>query len=123
MEGLEAKLAAEMVGDGFTEADLEAADNLVQLSFSGGGEEDDDRAEDSSSSRSSTLSVNKAAEAVAAGEHQHADGDDDDETGLDRRVRKRYRLLAELYVATLPVKDGGRKRKKSERMGLPPRKL
>ncbi|KAL5219915.1 hypothetical protein ABZP36_024628 [Zizania latifolia] len=114
---MEAKPAAEMAGDGFTEADLEAADNLVQLSVSGGGEEDD-RAEASSSSRTSTLSVNKAAEAVA-GEQ----AGDDDETGLDTRVRKRYRLLAELYAATLPVKDGGRKRKKSERMGLQQRKL
>ncbi|KAL5229902.1 hypothetical protein ABZP36_028678 [Zizania latifolia] len=97
-----------MASDGFTAADLEAADHLVQLIVSGGGEagDEDDRAEASSSS---TLSVNKA-EAVARGPAA-------DETGLlDRRVRKRYRLLAELYAATRLVMDGGGggKRKKRE---------
>ncbi|KAG8087715.1 hypothetical protein GUJ93_ZPchr0010g9704 [Zizania palustris] len=89
-----------MASDGFTAADLEAADHLVQLGGGGGDAVDeDDRAEASSSSSSSTLSVNKA-EAVARGPPA-------DETGLmDRRVRKRHRLLADLYAATRLAKDG-----------------
>ncbi|KAF0898331.1 hypothetical protein E2562_007182 [Oryza meyeriana var. granulata] len=91
MEVEESKPAGVVVGDGFTEADLAAADQLVQLSVSGGCEEDG-----CDSSSSTTLSVNNA-EAVVAREVQ-ADGDDD--MGLDRRVRKRYRLLSDLYAAT-----------------------
>ncbi|BAF24356.2 uncharacterized protein [Oryza sativa Japonica Group] len=98
------------VGDGFfTEADLAAADQLVQLSVSGGGCEDDGY----DSSSSTTLQSVNNAEASAA-------MDDDDDMGLDRRVRKRYRHLSELYAATLPVKEnhgGGKRKKREEDMG------
>uniref|UniRef100_A0A0E0ENR1 Uncharacterized protein n=1 Tax=Oryza meridionalis TaxID=40149 RepID=A0A0E0ENR1_9ORYZ len=102
------------VGDGFffTEADLAAADQLVQLSVSGGGCEDDGY---DSSSSTTLQSVNNAEAAAAM--------DDDDDMGLDRRVRKRYRLLSELYAATLPVKEnhggggGGKRKKREEEIG------
>ncbi|XP_051202191.1 uncharacterized protein [Lolium perenne] len=114
----------------FTEADLAAADQLVQLSASGGPE----AAAPTSSSRSvnntemaaatdmadqlvqlsggggaemasptssslSARSVNDA-EAAAGREVDHRD----DDGVVDRRARKRYRLLAELYHATRPAK-------------------
>uniref|UniRef100_A0A0E0LXQ4 Uncharacterized protein n=1 Tax=Oryza punctata TaxID=4537 RepID=A0A0E0LXQ4_ORYPU len=102
------------VGDGFfTEADLAAADQLVQLSVSGGGCEDDGY----DTSSSTTLQSVNNAEAAAR------DDDEDDDMGLDRRVRKRYRLLSDLYAATLPVKEnhggvgGGKRKKREEEMG------
>ncbi|XP_062191360.1 uncharacterized protein LOC133895220 [Phragmites australis] len=69
----------------FTEADLAAADQLMQLSVSGGGEEEDQEA-----CSSSARSVNNA---VAGEREEHAGM-------VDRRARKRYRLVSELYAAT-----------------------
>ena len=90
----------------FTEAELAAADQLVQLSGSG-----DEAASESGSPRS----VNTCAGGAAAWEEEERQ-----EAGggleLDRRARKRYRLLSELYGATRPVAGAGagsaRKRKR-----------
>ncbi|KAK3129575.1 hypothetical protein QOZ80_6BG0481840 [Eleusine coracana subsp. coracana] len=85
----------------FTEAELAAADQLVQLSGSGGGW--DDEASPSSSS-SSPRSVNTAAVAWEEGEQEVVvalPGPAGDE--LDRRARKRYRLLSDLYAVTRPA--------------------
>ncbi|XP_040383038.1 uncharacterized protein LOC121055192 [Oryza brachyantha] len=120
MEVEERKPAAGMGADGFTEADLAAADQLVQLSasFSGGGGCEEDGCDSSSSA---TLSVNNADAAALAREFLQAD----DDMGFDRRVRKKYRLLSELYAATRPVKEkgggddgGGKRKKREEEMGM-----
>ncbi|CAN6198744.1 unnamed protein product [Urochloa humidicola] len=88
------------LGGMFTEAELAAADLLVQLSGSGGG--DDGAASESESPRS----VNTCAGAVAWEEEEEerkaAAG-----LELDRRARKRYRLVSELYDATRPVAGAG----------------
>lgn len=96
-------------GDGFgcffTEAELAAADQLVQLSASG-----EATAASASSPTSSTLSVNKGGgEAAARGTTLAAAEDDKDAAAwpMDRRARKRYRTVAELYEATRPAKRGG----------------
>ncbi|CAN6205187.1 unnamed protein product [Urochloa humidicola] len=101
------------LGGLFTEAELAAADLLVQLSGSGGG--DDGAAPESESPRS----VNTCAGAAAweAEERREAAAA---ALELDRRARKRYRLLSELYDATKPVACAGagsanaRKRKRSD---------
>lgn len=86
-------------GGEFTADDLAAADQLVQLSVSGGGGGD----EEDQCCSTSPRSVNNA--------------EDDACRGLvDRRARKRYRLVSELYAATRQVKaagagGGGRRRK------------
>ena len=94
------------LGGLFTEAELAAADLLVQLS---GGGEGDEAASESGSPRS----VNTCAGGAAAWEEEQ------EEAGgleLDRRTRKRYRLVSELYGATRPVAGAGagsaRKRKR-----------
>ncbi|GJM99398.1 hypothetical protein PR202_ga16492 [Eleusine coracana subsp. coracana] len=81
----------------FTEAELAAADQLVQLSGSGGGW--DDEASPSSSS-SSPRSVNTAAVAWEEGEQEVVALAGPAGEELDRRARKRYRLLSDLYAAT-----------------------
>ncbi|TVU04606.1 hypothetical protein EJB05_47726, partial [Eragrostis curvula] len=106
---------------GFTADDLAAADQLVQLSVSGGGEEDA-----CSSSSLSARSVNnaEAVAPVAAREDEEQDGEDGDDANagvVDRRARKRYRLVSELYAATKRVKSstaggGGSRRKSRDRM-------
>ncbi|KAL6661953.1 hypothetical protein ACP70R_001337 [Stipagrostis hirtigluma subsp. patula] len=92
-------------GGEFTEADLAAADQLVQLSVSGGGGDEEQC--------SSAGSVNNA---EAGGEEE----DDDDAGVVDRRARKRYRLVSDLYAATRQVKaaaaGAGSKRKSKDRM-------
>ncbi|CAM0911704.1 unnamed protein product [Alopecurus aequalis] len=98
------------LADGFfTEADLAAADQLVQLSVSGGAE-----AASPTSSAVSARSVNNT-EVLAGREDCYDHG------VLDRRARKRYRRVAELYHATRPVKrDGaGGKRRREEISGNP----
>ncbi|KAG8050402.1 hypothetical protein GUJ93_ZPchr0009g1845 [Zizania palustris] len=101
----------------FTAAELAVAAQLVQLSGSGGEE-----ASSSSSRTSSPRSVNTctAKEAESAGVVE-AEEEVKEFAGLfaggvelDRRARKRYRLLSELYVATAPFKRGAacRKRKR-----------
>ncbi|KAM0858936.1 hypothetical protein ACQ4PT_047530 [Festuca glaucescens] len=120
----------------FTEADLAAADQLVQLSVSGGAEV----SAPTSSSRSAR-SVNNTEMAAATkmadqlvqlsggGGSEMAsptssslsarsvnnteaaagrEGDHRDDDGVvDTRARKRYRWVAELYDATRPAKRGG----------------
>jgi hypothetical protein len=107
---MEVEMAASMLGvDGyFTEADLAAADQLVQLSVSGGAEE---VASPTASSRSAR-SVNNT-EAAAGREHDRRD----DDGVVDRRARNRYRRVAELYRATRPAKRGGAggKRRREDR--------
>ncbi|KAJ1290628.1 hypothetical protein BS78_02G259100 [Paspalum vaginatum] len=91
----------------FTEAELAAADQLVQLSGSSGGDE--------AAATESPRSVNTCTGAAAWQEV----ADLGLVMELDRRARKRYRLLTELYAATRPVDgaDAGdarkRKRKRS----------
>lgn len=93
------------VGDLFTEAELAAADLLVQLSGSAGGA-DDEAASDSGSPRSVNTGAAWAEEreAMTMG------------LELDRRATKRYRLVSELYDATRRVDGSGegnaRKRKR-----------
>uniref|UniRef100_A0ACD5ZTA4 Uncharacterized protein n=1 Tax=Avena sativa TaxID=4498 RepID=A0ACD5ZTA4_AVESA len=90
----------------FTEADLAAADQLVQLSVSGGPASP-------TSSSLSARSVNNT-EAAAGREDDHDGG------VMDKRARKRYRQVAELYHATRPVIKrggggaGGSKRRREE---------
>uniref|UniRef100_A0ACD6ALH3 Uncharacterized protein n=1 Tax=Avena sativa TaxID=4498 RepID=A0ACD6ALH3_AVESA len=100
-----ASMAPELGVDGyFTEADLAAADQLVQLSVSGGPASP-------TSSSLSALSVNNT-EATAGREDDHDGG------VVDKRARKRYRRVAELYHATRPVIKrggaGGNKRRREE---------
>jgi hypothetical protein len=120
-----ASMAPGLGADGdFTEADLAAADQLVQLSVSGGAE----AASPTSSSLSARsvnnteaadklvqLSANKGAEAASpASSSLSANNtgaaarkeDDQDDGVVDRRARKRYRRVAELYRATRPAKRG-----------------
>jgi chaperonin GroEL (HSP60 family) len=93
----------------FTEAELAAADQLVQLSGSFGWDE-------ASSSSSSLLSVNTGA--VSWKEEEVVD----EKELVDRRAKKRYRLLSELYAArsclradsTIP---SARKRKRHGKAG------
>uniref|UniRef100_A0A0D9W843 Uncharacterized protein n=1 Tax=Leersia perrieri TaxID=77586 RepID=A0A0D9W843_9ORYZ len=84
----------DLAGDGFTEEDLEAADQLMQLSGRGARQEDEDR---------SSLQEDNA-EMMA----EQDDDDDDDDWGTRDRKRKRprFRSLSEL----LEVKDGGSRR-------------
>ncbi|PAN13598.1 hypothetical protein PAHAL_2G349600 [Panicum hallii] len=98
------------LGGLFTEAELAAADLLVQLSGSGGG--GDEAASESGSPRS----VNTCAGAAAWEEEEEAGG-----LELDRRARKRYRLVSELYGATRPVAcaGAGSARKRKRRHGPP----
>lgn len=108
----------------FTPDDLAAADQLVQLSVSGGGDEHHDACS-SASTLSSPRSVNNAEALVAAARE---DDDDDEEEGgdenagvVDRRARKRYRRVSELYAATRRVKtseDAGRGGKRKSRDGI-----
>jgi hypothetical protein len=79
----------------FTEAELAAADQLVQLSASFGG---DDEKSQSSSPRSVNTGAVTWEEVV-------------EEEELDRRARKRCRLLSDLYAVTRPLTGGARKRK------------
>uniref|UniRef100_A0A0D9XAL1 Uncharacterized protein n=1 Tax=Leersia perrieri TaxID=77586 RepID=A0A0D9XAL1_9ORYZ len=114
------------IGDGFTEADLAAADHLVQLSVSGGCEEDDGYCSSSTTLQSVNNAETTAALAMAKGDEiEDEDEDEDDDMGIDRRIRKKYRLLSELYAATKPVTadeekvagagaGGGYKRKKRD---------
>ena len=95
------------LGGLFTEAELAAADLLVQLGGSGGG------GDEAPSESGSPRSVNTCAGGAAAWEEEQ------EEAGgleLDRRTRKRYRLVSELYGATRPVAGAGagsaRKRKR-----------
>ncbi|CAL5087089.1 unnamed protein product [Urochloa decumbens] len=97
------------LGGMFTEAELAAADLLVQLSGSGGG--DDGAASESESPRS----VNTCAGAAAWEEREAAAG-----LELDRRARKRYRLLSELYDATRPVAGAGAGNERKRKRGHQP---
>jgi len=87
----------------FTEAELAVADQLVQLSGSGGGDE----AAESESPRS----VNTCAGAAAWEEREEEEvvvaGVGIGTMELDRRARKRYRLLSDVYAATRPVMTTG----------------
>jgi hypothetical protein len=121
-----ASMAPGLGADGdFTEADLAAADQLVQLSVSGGAEaasptssslsarsvnntEAADKlvqlsaGAEAASPTSSSLSARSANNTGAAARKE----DDQDNGVVDRRARKRYRRVAELYSATRPAKRG-----------------
>ena len=103
-------MAPGLAGGFFTEADLAAADQLVQLSVSGGA-----------SPTSSSLSAHSVNNTEVAAGSRREDGCDDDGV-MDRRARKRYRRVAELYHATRPVKLGGAggKRRREEISGNHP---
>ncbi|KAM0869438.1 hypothetical protein ACQ4PT_040673 [Festuca glaucescens] len=90
--------SARSVNNTETAAATEMADQLVQLSASGGPE----AAASPTSSSLSARSVNNAV-ASAGREDDHRD----DDGVVDRRARKRYRRVAELYHATRPAKRGG----------------
>ncbi|XP_062193612.1 uncharacterized protein LOC133897041 [Phragmites australis] len=94
-------------GGFFTEAELAAADQLVQLSFNSGGGGGD---EESSSPRSVNTCTGTAA--WEAGEDMVVGGLG---VELDRRARKRYRLLSELYAATRPVRGSAASSRKRKR--------
>ncbi|KAG8057602.1 hypothetical protein GUJ93_ZPchr0002g25257 [Zizania palustris] len=92
------------LGGLFTAAELAVADQLVQLSGSGGDEEASPSSSSTTTTTSSLRSVNTCAAAASREEEftwLAAGGME-----LDRRARKRYRLLSELYAATAPVKRG-----------------
>ncbi|KAL6601352.1 hypothetical protein ACP70R_044572 [Stipagrostis hirtigluma subsp. patula] len=104
------------IGGLFTEAELAAADLLVQLSGGGGG--------DDAPSSSSPRSVNTCAGAAAWEEEVEVPFGLglEVELDLDGRTRKRYRLLSELYAATRPVRgasaaaSSARKRKRDDEL-------
>jgi hypothetical protein len=98
------------LGGLFTEAELVAADLLVQLSGSGGGDGGGEAAPES------PRSVNTCAGAAAWAEKER---EREAVLGLelDRRARKRYRLVSELYDATRPVVAGcAMKRKRGQHL-------
>jgi hypothetical protein len=82
----------------FTADDLAAADQLVQLSVSGGGDDDVDQWEAFSSSSPRSVNNNAASAAAAA----RVEEEEEDSGVVDRRARKRYRLVSDLYDATKP---------------------
>jgi hypothetical protein len=88
-------------------AATKTADSLVQLSGGGGAE----MASPTSSSLSARSVNNTQAAAVREDDHR------DDDGVVDRRARKRYRRVAELYRATRPAKRGGAggKRRREDR--------
>ncbi|ONM61217.1 uncharacterized protein [Zea mays] len=100
------------LGDLFTEAELAVADHLVQLSGSGEGDE-------TASGPESPRSVNTCAGVAAWEERAEVAGLGLGTMELDRRARKRCRLLSDVYAATRPVigADAGnaRKRKRGRR--------
>ncbi|XP_062199582.1 uncharacterized protein LOC133902027 [Phragmites australis] len=97
------------LGGLFTEAELAAADQLVQLSGGGG---------DEAPSSSSPRSVNTCTGTAAwEGEGKTAIGGLGVE--LDRRARKRCRLLSELYAATRPMAGAAASTRKRKRHGEP----
>ncbi|WVZ91761.1 hypothetical protein U9M48_037887 [Paspalum notatum var. saurae] len=103
------------VGEEFTADDLAAADQLVQLSVSGGGGGAEEEEEEEQCCSSSARSVNN--EQGGAARERGDDGDEEedqldaaDEGVVDRRARKRYRLVSELYAATAPKAAGGKRR-------------
>ncbi|RCV12721.1 hypothetical protein SEVIR_2G302800v4 [Setaria viridis] len=102
------------LGGLFTEAEMAAADLLVQLSGSGGGD-------DGGAAPESPRSVNTCAGAAAWAEEEEREREAVLGLELDRRARKRYRLVSELYDATRPVAGAGagagsaRKRKRGHR--------
>ena len=102
------------VGGEFTADDLAAADQLVQLSVSGGGDDDEEDQHEAFSSSSSPRSVNNAARGEEEEDHEDYSG------VVDRRARKRYRLVSELYAATRQVKAGagGKSKRRSNRDGM-----
>jgi len=98
----------------FTEAELAVADQLVQLSGSGGGDE-----AASGSESESPRSVNTCAAAAAWEDREEVVAGAGLGLGtmeLDRRARKKYRLLSDVYAATRPVTgadaDAGSARKR-----------
>ncbi|CAO2200422.1 unnamed protein product [Urochloa humidicola] len=107
-------------GGEFTADDLAAADQLVQLSFSGGGDEEEEEGQNEAAfSSSSARSVNNAKSSSAAARGDEEEEEDSGE--VDWRTKKRYRLVAELYAATRPVKaaaGGGRSKRKTSGDGM-----
>lgn len=98
----------------FTEAELAVADHLVQLSGSGGG------GDEAASQSESPRSVNTCAGAAAWEEREEAVAGAAGLLGtmeLDKRARKRYRLLSDVYAATRPVTgaDAGSTARKRKR--------
>ncbi|XP_038973562.1 uncharacterized protein LOC120105296 [Phoenix dactylifera] len=85
--------------DSFTETELLAAEQLVQLSESSGGESS------SSLSSSSPRSVNAQPPPMAmvaeADDDVEGEEQEDEIGGAPRRRRPRYRLIADLYAARL----------------------
>ncbi|CAL5013999.1 unnamed protein product [Urochloa decumbens] len=104
-------------GGEFTADDLAAADQLMQLSVSGGGDDDEVDGQHEAFSSSSARSVNNA-KAAAAARGEDEEDEEEDSGEVDRRTKKRYRLLTELYAATRPVRAGGKSKRKSSRDGM-----
>uniref|UniRef100_A0ACD5YFI4 Uncharacterized protein n=1 Tax=Avena sativa TaxID=4498 RepID=A0ACD5YFI4_AVESA len=107
----------------FTAAELAAADLLLQLSVAGAGR--DDEAAESSSSATTYSSRRSPSPCLVEDLTPDAEEEEPERVveakalplgsmELDRRARKRYRLLSELYAATIPVTlasaSGARKR-------------
>ncbi|CAL5073055.1 unnamed protein product [Urochloa decumbens] len=101
------------LGGVFTEAELAAVDLLVQLSGSGGV--DDGAASESESPRSVNTCAGSAAWKEEEEKREAAAG-----LELDRRARKRYRLLSELYDATRPVAVAGAGNERKKKRGHQP---
>ena len=80
----------------FTEAELAVADQLVQLSGSGGGDEAESESPRSVNTCAGAAAWEEREEAVVAGLGLGT-------MELDRRARKKYRLLSDVYAATRPV--------------------
>uniref|UniRef100_A0ACD5XP18 Uncharacterized protein n=1 Tax=Avena sativa TaxID=4498 RepID=A0ACD5XP18_AVESA len=109
----------------FSAAELAAADLLLQLSVAGAGRDD----EEAESSTSATTYSSRRSPSPCLVEDLTPDAEEEPERvveakalplgsmELDRRARKRYRLLSELYAATIPVtlasaSDGKKKSRK-----------
>ncbi|PKA55663.1 hypothetical protein AXF42_Ash006865 [Apostasia shenzhenica] len=99
--------------DGFTQTELAAAEQLVQLSESSGDSSAAPAAEDATEtmqrSLSSALSSSSSPVSVVSAAFAAAE-DDGDEDGELRRLRPRFRRIGDVYASAALVEAGGRRR-------------
>jgi hypothetical protein len=101
----------------FSAAELAAADLLLQLSVAK-GIDDEEEAASASATTSPTTSPSDTTEEEEVEEVLEGETVVEEpavSTELDRRARKRYRLLSDLYAATSPVTSAPAAAKKKKR--------
>ncbi|WOK94674.1 hypothetical protein Cni_G03379 [Canna indica] len=104
--------------DLFTDTEVAAAEQLVQLSGSSGDADPDAVPSTSAASASSSpRSVNARPPAPPPPEALLLEAEDEEEEVGPRRRKKRYRSIAEIYASTDPVavRRGGDKRGRTKR--------